>query len=255
MLLLQKKQNKKINEIKEKLTPKITKTPTELIKSVVEVPKVDKRTRRGKRKPTAQPEIKPSFKTRQEPLKLSTIKGYLDKADIIQRIFKNKSLTPEIKAELRTLPEGLAKFVSKHLVAAGRFIDSNPELALQHAKAANVAAASRLAIIREAVGVAAYRCGDYKFALAELKAARRISGKPDCLSLIADCERGLGRPEKAIEVLNEKDITKMDKVDFHELMITVVGARKDLGQKDAGLALAKIKEFNSVLASIYCQYR
>jgi hypothetical protein len=98
-----KKQNKKINEIKEKLTPKITKTPTELIKSVVEVPKVDKRTRRGKRKPTAQPEIKPSYKTRQEPLKLSTIKGYLDKADIIQRIFKNKSLTPEIKAELKKL--------------------------------------------------------------------------------------------------------------------------------------------------------
>ena len=154
-------------------------------------------------------------------------------------------LPAEIKAELRTLPEGLAKFVSKHLVAAGRFIDSNPELALQHAKAANVAAASRLAIIREAVGVAAYRCGDYKFALAELKAARRISGKPDCLSLIADCERGLGRPEKAIEVLNEKDISKMDKVDFHELMITVVGARKDLGQKDAGLALAKIPEFSS----------
>ena len=159
---------------------------------------------------------------------------YMQEVEIPEDI-TGSELPAEIKAELRTLPEGLAKFVSKHLVAAGRFIDSNPELALIHAKAANVAAASRLAIIREAVGVAAYRCGDYKFALAELKAARRISGKPDCLSLIADCERGLGRPEKAIEVLNEKDISKMDKVDFHELMITVVGARKDLGQKDAGI--------------------
>ena len=65
------------------------------------------------------------------------------------------------------------------------------------------------------------------------------------MSLIADCERALNKPEKAIEILNEKDIEKMDRSDFHELMITIVGARKDLGQKDAGLALAKIKEFNS----------
>jgi len=154
-------------------------------------------------------------------------------------------LSGDIKQELRTLPEGLAKFVAKNLVAAGRFIDSDPEKALLYAKAANVAAASRLAIVREAVGVAAYRCQDFKYALSELKAARRISGKPDTLSLIADCERALNKPEKAIEILNEKDIEKMDRSDFHELMITVVGARKDLGQKDAGLALAKIKEFNS----------
>lgn len=154
-------------------------------------------------------------------------------------------LSGDIKQELRTLPEGLAKFVSKNLVAAGRFIDTDPAKALLYAKAANVAAASRLAIVREAVGVAAYRCQDFKFALSELKAARRISGKPDTLSLIADCERALNRPEKAIEILNEKDINQMDRVDYHDLMITIVGARKDLGQKDAGLALAKIKEFNS----------
>lgn len=168
----------------------------------------------------------------------------MDELEIPEDI-TGSELSADVKQELRTLPEGLAKFVSKNLVAAGRFIDSNPSLALQYAKAANVAAASRLAIVREALGVAAYRCQDYKFALAELKAARRISGKPDTLSLIADCERALNRPEKAIEVLNEKDVEKMDRADYHDLMITVVGARKDLGQKDAGLALAKIKEFNS----------
>ncbi len=168
----------------------------------------------------------------------------MDELEIPEDI-TGSELSGDIKQELRTLPEGLAKFVSKNLVAAGRYIDTNPQLAFQYAKAANVAAASRLAIVREALGVAAYRCQDYKFALAELKAARRISGKPDTLSLIADCERALNRPEKAIEVLNEKDVGKMDRADFHDLMITVVGARKDLGQKDAGLALAKIKEFNS----------
>ena len=154
-----------------------------------------------------------------------------------------KELAPEIKAELRTLPEGLALFVSRHLVAAGEFVDTNPQLALQHAKAANVAAASRLAIIREAVGVTAYRAEDYKLALSELRTARRISGRPDSLAMIADCERALGRPEKSVECGNEKDLHKMDRADYHELMLVIAGARLDLGQKDAGLVLAKIPEF------------
>ena len=156
-----------------------------------------------------------------------------------------KELAPEIKAELRTLPEGLALFVSRHLVAAGEFVDTNPELALQHAKAANVAAASRLAIVREAVGVTAYHAGDFKLALSELRTARRISGRPDCLAMIADCERALGRPEKSVEIGNEKDLNKMQRSDYHELMLVIAGARSDLGQKDAGLALAKIPEFNT----------
>lgn len=154
-----------------------------------------------------------------------------------------KELAPEIKAELRTLPEGLALFVSRHLVAAGEFVDTNPQLALQHAKAANVAAASRLAIIREAVGVTAYRAEDYKLALSELRTSRRISGRPDSLAMIADCERALGRPEKSVECGNEKDLHKMNRADYHELMLVIAGARLDLGQKDAGLVLAKIPEF------------
>ena len=156
-----------------------------------------------------------------------------------------KELAPEIKAELRTLPEGLALFVSRHLVAAGEFVDTDSELALKHAKAANVAAASRLAIVREAVGVTAYHAGDFKLALSELRTARRISGRPDSLALIADCERALGRPEKSVECGNEKDLQKMQRADYHELMLVIAGARSDLGQKDAGLALAKIPEFNT----------
>ena len=37
----------------------------------------------------------------------------------------------------------------------------------------------------------------------------------------------------------------MDRSDYHELMLVIAGAREDLGQKDAGLALAKIPEFNT----------
>ncbi len=164
---------------------------------------------------------------------------------VVPEEITGKELAPEIKAELRTLPEGLAKFVARHLVAAGEFVDTDPQLALQHAKAANTGAASRLAVIREAVGVTAYHCEEYKLALSELRTVRRISGRPDSLAMIADCERALGRPEKAVECGNEKDVHKMDRLDFCELMLVVAGARKDLGQSDAGLALAKIPEFNT----------
>ena len=63
--------------------------------------------------------------------------------------------------------------------------------------------------------------------------------------MIADCERALGRPEKSVECGNEKDLHKMDRSDYHELMLVIAGARQDLGQFDAGLALAKIPEFNT----------
>ena len=39
-------------------------------------------------------------------------------------------------AQLRGLPEKLAARVARHLAAAGYYIDEDPELAYQHAKAA-----------------------------------------------------------------------------------------------------------------------
>jgi len=97
------------------------------------------------------------------------------------------------------LDRATADVVARHLVAAGELIDEDPEAALSHARAAR-ARASRIATIREAVGIAAYYCGDWAQALAELRAARRMGSKSSLLALIADCERGLGRPERAIEL-------------------------------------------------------
>jgi tetratricopeptide (TPR) repeat protein len=147
-----------------------------------------------------------------------------------------KQLAPEIRGELTTLDRTTADYVARHLVAAGELLDEDPEAALAHARAAR-ARASRLAAVREAVGIAAYRCGDWAQALAELRAARRMGSKSALLPLIADCERGVGRPERAIELARSPEAEQLTGDDADELRMVVAGARSDLGQLEQALAI------------------
>jgi tetratricopeptide (TPR) repeat protein len=147
-----------------------------------------------------------------------------------------KQLAPEIRGELTTLDRSTADFVARHLVAAGELLDDDPEAALEHAKAAR-SRSGRIAAVREAVGIAAYRCGDWAQALAELRAARRMGSKSPLLALIADCERGVGRPERAIELAKGPEAAELTGDDADELRIVVAGARTDLGQLEQALSL------------------
>ncbi|MGB3355721.1 MAG: tetratricopeptide repeat protein [Mycobacterium sp.] len=147
-----------------------------------------------------------------------------------------KQLAPEIRGELTTLDRSTADTVARHLVAAGELLDDDPEAALAHARAAR-ARASRIAAVREAVGIAAYQCGDWAQALAELRAARRMGSRSPLLALIADCERGIGRPERAIELARGPDAAQLSGDDADELRIVVAGARSDLGQHEQALAV------------------
>ncbi|CQD13614.1 TPR repeat-containing protein [Mycobacterium lentiflavum] len=147
-----------------------------------------------------------------------------------------KQLAPEIRGELSTLDRATADAVARHLVAAGELMDEDPEAALNHARAAR-ARSSRIAAIREAVGIAAYRYGDWAQALSELRAARRMGSKSSLLALIADCERGLGRPERAIELARGEEAARLSGDDADELRIVVAGARSDLGQLEQALTL------------------
>lgn len=147
-----------------------------------------------------------------------------------------RQLAPEIRRELSTLDRATADVVARHLVAAGELIDEDPEAALSHARAAR-ARASRIATIREAVGIAAYYCGDWAQALAELRAARRMGSKSSLLALIADCERGLGRPERAIELARGPEAAQLSGDDADELRIVAAGARADLGELEQALTV------------------
>jgi tetratricopeptide (TPR) repeat protein len=145
-------------------------------------------------------------------------------------------LDPSVRAELKTLSKPNAQAVAGHLVAAGQLLDVDPVRALEHTRAARNRAA-RVAAVREAVGVAAYHAEEWAEALSELRTARRISGDPRDLALMADCERALGRPQQAVRMLNDPDARKLDAETYVELLIVVAGARRDLGQLDVALTV------------------
>ncbi|MGQ0838511.1 hypothetical protein [Actinokineospora sp.] len=143
------------------------------------------------------------------------------------------ALDVEARAGLRSLPKSLAELVGMHLVAAGMLVDEDPERALVHARFARVRAA-RVAVVREAAGLTAYHAGEWAEALSELRAVRRMSGGNNYIAVMADCERALGRPERALELAKEagRDLPPAVAV---ELRIVSAGARRDMGQLDAAV--------------------
>jgi hypothetical protein len=145
-------------------------------------------------------------------------------------------LDRSVRVQLRSLPKPEAQVVGAHLVAAGQLLDSDPALALRHARAAR-ARAGRIGVVREAVGLTAYYAQEWAEALRELRAARRMTGDPGNLAVMADTERALGRPQHAVRMLKDPDVNRLDEQARTELLIVVAGARRDLGQLDAALNL------------------
>lgn len=148
------------------------------------------------------------------------------------------------RAGLRSLPEDLAEKIARHLVAAGRALDDDPQVAAAHAKYARELA-PRLAVVREAAGITAYYCGDYTGALSDLRAVRRMTGDASYLAMMADCERGLGRPERALELTADPAAKRLDPAGRVELSIVASGARRDMGQPDAAVIALQGPALNS----------
>ncbi len=88
-------------------------------------------------------------------------------------------------------------------MAEGRYHD-----AAKHAKTAKNLAPQD-ATVRETLGLASYRVGDWDTALAELRAYRRMAGDDQHLPIEMDVHRALGRDrdvEKTWQLLNEADV-------------------------------------------------
>jgi tetratricopeptide (TPR) repeat protein len=153
-------------------------------------------------------------------------------------------LDPAVKRELRSLAKATAETVAGQLVAAGTLLGSDPQAALAHARAAR-RIASRVASVREAAGLAAYAAGEYAEALSELRAHRRMSGLAHHVPMMADCERALGRPAKALELLAEAPVAELPAAARAELLLVRSGAHRDLGQQDEALAVLEVGELDS----------
>ena len=155
-----------------------------------------------------------------------------------------EELEKTARAELLSLSADNAKVVARHLVCVGIFIDTDPERAYLHGMAA-AHHAGRLAVARETAGYAAYKAGKYEIALRELRAAHRISGDVSTWPVMADCERGLGRPEKALEMAGSPEVSKLEKAEEIEMRIVAAGARRDLGQLDAAVITLTCRELKT----------
>lgn len=122
-----------------------------------------------------------------------------------------------------------------------RLLDEDPEGAYAYSRIA-LRLASRVAAVREAAGFAAYATQKYGEALAEFRAAKRMTGNTDLWPVMADCERGLGRPEKALDMAGAPEVHKLDKAGQVEMRLVAAGARRDMGQLDAAIVTLQSPE-------------
>lgn len=143
-------------------------------------------------------------------------------------------LDPTVLQDLKVLSKDNADAVAKHMIMSATLMEEDPQLALRHARAAKDRA-GRVSVAREVNGIAAYHAGEWKEALSELRASRRMHGGPGLLAVMADCERGLGRPEKAIELSRSPEARQLPADEVIELAIVAAGARLDQNQADSAV--------------------
>lgn len=148
-----------------------------------------------------------------------------------------------VKGELRTLSKDNAKGVGQHLVMVSRLLDVDIIAARAHAETA-VRRAGRVAAVRETRGLVAYREGDFQLALSEFRTARRLSGSQHLLPLMVDCERGLGRPERALELAGSPEARTLATPERVELLIVCSGIRRDMGDLDAAVVLLETPQLH-----------
>jgi tetratricopeptide (TPR) repeat protein len=175
-----------------------------------------------------------------------------DQSRIRPRIFEpdipedvtGEELEKSVRAELLSLSAENAKVVARHMVCVNLYMDVDPELSYKHAVAA-AHHAGRLAVVRETAGYAAYRAGHYEIALKELRASNRISGDVSMWPVMADCERGLGNPLKALNLAGSVEVKRLAKPEEIEMRIVASGARRDLGEFDAAVVTLQCKELKN----------
>ena len=158
-----------------------------------------------------------------------------------------KSLDRVARNELKTLTVENQEFVARHLAMAAQLIDEDPELAHRHALSAS-RRGGRIGIVRETLGITAYATGDFALALRELRTYRRLTGRDDQLPMMVDSERGLGRPDRALELGRSVPRASLPVPVQVELAIAMSGARLDLGQPERALEELQIPQLDPTTA-------
>ncbi len=147
-------------------------------------------------------------------------------------------LPRDVVADLEVLSPGVKARVERWLAAARLALEEDPLQAYEYAQEAG-RIGGRSSVVREAVGVAAYQAGEFAAARKDLQAARRIGGRDDLIPLIADCERALGNPRKAVDLANSDEAKRLRGETQAELLLVASGARLDMDQTNAAVSLLR----------------
>ena len=159
-------------------------------------------------------------------------------------------LSTDDRERLRGLSKEHAENIGLHILAAYTLEERDPELALEHAKWV-AHQASRIDFARETPAFVAYRQGDYKLALREFRTAFRMNGFLDYLPFIADCERGMGEPKKAIETAMSDDAKYLRGESKAEMFLVYAGALGDLELWDKAIEIVHTLGRSKGLAGEY----
>ena len=143
-------------------------------------------------------------------------------------------LSKDERERLRGLSKEHAENIGLHILAAYTLEADDPKAALEHAKWV-AKQASRIDFARETLAMVAYRNGDYKLALREFRTAFRMNGYLDYLPFMADCERGLEQPKKAIDIALSDDAKHLTGEPKAEMFLVYAGALADLGMWDQAI--------------------
>ncbi len=163
-------------------------------------------------------------------------------------------LPRDVRGALRGLSKDNAHDVGRHLIMVARLLDADPELAYEHAQEA-VRRAGRIDVVREAAGIAAYRTGRYAEALRELRTVRRLNGSSEHLPLMADCERGLGRSARALDLAASDEASTLDPDGRAELAMVASGARLDLDEVEAAGATLDMLDLTGVSPEVQARVK
>ena len=184
-----------------------------------------------------------------DPFGIRSVRPHHDAPEIPEGVVA-ADLDRVARNELKTLEKENADGVALHLVMAAKLIETDPQLAHQHAISA-ARRAGRIGVVRETLAITAYAIGDFALALRELRTYRRITGRDDQLPMMVDSERGIGRPDRALELGRSVPRSSLPVPVQVELAIAMSGARLDLGQPDLALIELQIPQLDASTAFSY----
>lgn len=181
-----------------------------------------------------------------DPFGTKSVRAHHDDPEIPESVTA-ADLDRIARNELKTLSKENAEEVARHLAMAARLIEDDPQLAHRHAISAS-RRAGRIGVARETLAITAYAIGDYALALRELRTYRRITGRDDQLPMMVDSERGLGRPDRALELGRSVPRASLAVPVQVELAIAMSGARLDQGNAAAALDELRIPQLDPTTA-------